>query len=108
MVKIPSTRQEPTEHPLRTPIVEDFLTVLNSARSNDEMFSFMLDVATPRELTEMAHRWHVARLLVAGKGYAEIERETGVSAATIARVSKCVQHGSRGYLTLLERLEEDS
>ena len=95
---------EEMQHPLRTPAVEDLLNALRTAESNDELFNFMLDVATPRELSEMAQRLHVAHLLSQGVAYIPIEKETGASATTIARVSKCLQYGNTGYSTVLARL----
>ena len=59
-----------------------------------------------REIRETSQRLLVARLLAAGKSYAAIEAETGASATTIARVSKCLSYGSGGYKRALEILEE--
>ena len=91
-------------HPLRTQAVEALLDAFRLSDSNDELFNFMLDVTTPRELAEMAQRLQVAQLLQSGMAYAAIEKETGASAATIARVSKCLQYGETGYATVLDRL----
>ncbi|MCL2438038.1 MAG: YerC/YecD family TrpR-related protein [Coriobacteriia bacterium] len=106
MSNIANEAQNTSQHPLRTDSVEELLSALRLARGNDELFNFMLDVTTPRELSEMAGRLQVARLLLDGLAYAAIEKETGASAATIARVSKCLQYGNTGYVTLLKRLEE--
>jgi len=65
-------------------------------------------VTTPRELSEMAQRLQVAQLLAGNMAYAAIEKRTGASAATIARVSKCLQYGNTGYITLLKRLKEEN
>ena len=91
---------------LRTKEVEYLLTALRTADNNDELFDFLLDVATPRELTEMAQRLEVARLLADGMAYTAIEEATGASATTIARVSKCLQYGNSGYEGALEKLRE--
>jgi TrpR-related protein YerC/YecD len=98
--------QKSTSHPLRTSAVEELLTALRSTESNDELFNFALDVTTPRELAEMAQRFQVAQLLSDGRAYAAIEKETGASAATIARVSKCLQYGNSGYGSVLKKAEE--
>jgi len=93
-------------HRLRTKDVEYLLTALGAAENNDEMFDFLLDVCTPRELNEMAQRLEVARLLSQGVAYTAIEKETGASATTIARVSKCLQYGNSGYEGILAKLAE--
>ena len=102
-----SDTQNNLQHPLRTKTVEELLSALRLLNDNDELFNFMLDVTTPRELSEMAQRLQVAQLLSNGMAYAAIEAETGASAATIARVSKCLQYGNSGYATVLEKFEEE-
>ena len=91
---------------LRTKEVEYLLSALRVADSNDELFAFLLDVCTPRELQEMAQRLEVARLLSNGVAYTAIEEATGASATTIARVSKCLQFGNTGYEGILLKLRE--
>ncbi|MCL2526442.1 MAG: YerC/YecD family TrpR-related protein [Coriobacteriia bacterium] len=98
-------QQITSSHPLRTETVEVLLDAFRLADTNDELFDFLLDVTTPRELTEMAQRLQVASLLSRGMNYQAIEAETGASAATIARVSKCLQYGNDGYVRILEKIE---
>lgn len=39
------------------------------------------------------------------KTYIEIGEVTGASTATISRVNRCLNYGSNGYNTILDRLE---
>ena len=48
----------------------------------------------------------VARLLTDGEKYQAIEEKTGASTATISRVNKCLNYGSGGYRSVLERAEK--
>ena len=48
----------------------------------------------------------VARQLDAGNSYASIEKATGASATTIARVSKCLSYGAGGYTMALNILDD--
>ena len=43
-------------------------------------------------------------MLSSGTNYADISRETGMSTATISRVSKCLEYGAGGYRTVIERV----
>ncbi|MCL2379690.1 MAG: YerC/YecD family TrpR-related protein [Coriobacteriia bacterium] len=95
------------EHPLRTAAVEDLLTVLRKSENGDDLFNFLLDVSTPRELAEIAQRLQVARMLKDGMAYVTIEKKTGASATTIARVSKCLQYGNLGYAVAISKLEQE-
>ena len=91
---------------LRTPEVEDLLRVLAKMDDPDEVFSLLEDLFTVREIRETSQRLAVARLLSDGRSYAAIEKETGASATTIARVSKCLGYGSGGYSLALGKLSQ--
>lgn len=90
---------------IRTPDVEDLLRVLATMDNPDEIFALLEDLFTVREIRETSQRLGVARLLAAGKSYAAIEAETGASATTIARVSKCLSYGTGGYKAALDILD---
>ena len=54
----------------------------------------------------IAQRLKVAKLLRSKTSYSAINKETGVSSATISRVSRCLDYGTGGYQLVLERLEK--
>lgn len=89
---------------LRTPEVEDLLTVLAGIEKNDDAYALLEDLFTVREIKDISQRLSVARLLKEGKSYTSIEQLTGASATTIARVSKALNYGSGGYRVALELL----
>ncbi len=78
-----------------------------SLKSIDECYLFFEDACTIKELKEIAQRFYVARLLDSGSNYQEVNQETGVSTATISRVSKCLNYGDGGYSTVIERLKKE-
>lgn len=80
---------------LRTPEVEDLLTVFSKIQDKNDIFLLLEDLFTIREIRETSQRLAVARQLDAGNSYASIEKATGASATTIARVSKCLSYGAR-------------
>ena len=92
------------EDKLRTPEVEDVLAALLALETPDEAYALLLDMCTVREIQELAQRLYVARLLVEGEHYSRIQELTGASATTISRVSKCVNYGAEGYLTVIDRV----
>jgi TrpR-related protein YerC/YecD len=73
------------------------------SRDPEQVATLMEDLCTIREIHEMAQRLTVAFMLDAGESYAAIERKTGASATTIARVSKCLNHGAGGYRIAIDR-----
>lgn len=71
----------------------------------DEVFAFLQDVCTVREIQEIAQRLAVARMLAAGEHYDRISEATGASTTTISRVNRCLNYGADGYATVLRRLQ---
>ena len=76
-------------------------------RNLDESRKFFRDLLTEKEIMEFGQRWKVARMLAKRIRYTKIERETGMSSATIARVHKWLKKGMGGYKLILERLKEN-
>ncbi len=89
---------------IRKPEVNDLLHVLAELDDENMIFALLEDLFTIREIRETSQRLAVARLLDAGKSYSAIERMTGASATTIARVSKCLSYGTGGYKAALDIL----
>ena len=65
----------------------------------------LIDLCTTTEVDELAKRLAVAELLAAGNSYTTIQKSTGASAATIARVSKFLSAGAGGYAKVLEKMQ---
>lgn len=59
----------------------------------DECVRFFEDLCASTELRMLEQRYDVAKLLLQGKVYAEIMRETGASSATISRVNRMLENG---------------
>ena len=89
---------------LRTADVDNLLSVLAALDDEDTIYALLEDLFTPREIKETSQRLSVANLLSQGKSYSAIEKETGASATTIARVSKCLTYGTGGYAAALDVL----
>lgn len=83
--------------------LEELVEAIVSLQSGDEAQAFLRDLMTEAELNEFARRWKAARMLHSKIPYTTIEKETGLSSATIARVSKWLQEGSGGYRLMLQR-----
>ena len=86
--------------------VRQVATAVVALRDEDEALLFLRDLCTVTELREFGERWHVARMLDAGRSYAEIQRETGASSATISRVGQWLRYGRGGYRLVIDRLAQ--
>lgn len=89
---------------LRTAEVEALLAAFGALSTDDERYAFLVDVATIREIQDMAQRLAVARLLDAGEHYTRIQELTGASSTTISRVSRSLNYGEGGYRTAIDRV----
>jgi len=88
---------------LKSEEFESLYDAFLKCRNQDEIMRFLRDLMTMKEIESFASRWKAARMLADKKSYLEIERLTGLSSATIARVSEYLKYGYDGYKTVLER-----
>lgn len=93
---------------LDTAEIRQLYRAVLSLQTEEECSRFFEDVCTIKELTEIAQRLEVARMLRDGMNYNDIRSRTGVSTATISRVNKCLNYGDGGYRTVLERTGDDA
>ena len=71
--------------------------------TQDECLHFFEDLCTVSELQEMARRLQAAKMLKNNYIYSEIAEQTGLSTATISRVSRALKNG-QGYQRMLSRM----
>jgi TrpR-related protein YerC/YecD len=85
--------------------VDELFRAILSLESIDECRLFFEDVCTIKEVLDISQRLKAARMLRGGSNYAEVCAATGMSTATISRVSKCLEYGNGGYRLVLDRQE---
>ena len=83
-----------------------FQTILN-LKTIDECYAYFEDLCTIKELNDMSQRLDAAILLDQGLSYQKIMEQVAISTATIGRVSRCLNYGTGGYKTAIEKLKED-
>lgn len=91
---------------LHTPDVDNLFKAILSLETLDECYNFFEDACTAKEILDIAQRLKAARMLRDGKNYVEVCSETGMSSATVSRVSRCLEYGDGGYELAISRLEE--
>ncbi|MCL2774344.1 MAG: YerC/YecD family TrpR-related protein [Oscillospiraceae bacterium] len=85
--------------------VDYLFKAMMSLENTDEFYKFFDDICTVAEVAEMSKRLQAAKMLRAGTVYSEVSEKTGLSTATISRVSRCLKYGSDGYTLVLNRLD---
>ena len=92
---------------INTPEVDALFDAILALNTREECYRFFEDALTEKEILDIAQRLKTAKMLRSGSNYIEICAETGMSTATISRVSKCLEYGNGGYKTVIERTEEN-
>ena len=82
-----------------------FQSILN-LQSIEECYAYFEDLCTVKEIQDMAQRLDTAILLSKGMSYQKIAEQVAVSSATIGKDSKCLNYGSGGYQTAIEKLSK--
>lgn len=75
-------------------------------KDKEECYRFFDDLCTVNEIEAFGQRLQVAKMLYSKMTYQEIEKETGISAATISKISKSFSFGPGGYEMIIKRLAE--
>ena len=82
--------------------IENLYEAISSIQNKADCKALLEDLCTYKEIESMAQRLHAAKLLLDGVTYEQIIEQTGISSATLSRVSKCVKFGD-GYKKLLNK-----
>lgn len=95
------------EKELRTTAVDHFFEAVLSLENKEECYQFFEDVCTVKEITAIAQRFEVAKMLREERTYLDIAKETGASTATISRVNRSLNYGNNSYDMLFERMKKE-
>lgn len=87
---------------------DELCEALLSLETKEECYAFLEDICTIKEALDISQRLSVAKMLKKGISYTKITKETGASAATISRVSKCCEYGAGGYNLVIERVNGEN
>ena len=69
---------------------------------------FLRDLLTQNEIEEFSKRFQTAELLSENVPYTIIEKKTGLSSTTVARVSKWLNGKEGGYRSVINKLHHHS
>ncbi|MFA7209376.1 MAG: YerC/YecD family TrpR-related protein [Parcubacteria group bacterium] len=86
---------------------KQLLKAILSLKTSDEARRFLRDLMTEKEINELAKRLKAAEMLAGKVSYLAIEKETGLSSTTIARVAKWLKGKEGGYRTIIDKLHHD-
>jgi len=73
-------------------------------KTKNEAGRFLRDLMTEKEIKEFAKRLKAAEMLTEKVPYSIIEKETGLSSTTVARVAKWLNGKGGGYKIIINKL----
>ncbi|MBO4360763.1 MAG: TrpR-like protein YerC/YecD [Eubacteriaceae bacterium] len=68
---------------------------------------FFEDILTEAEMKAITQRLQIASLLDEKATFAEINRITGASSATITKINQTLRNGNKGFRYVLDRIKEE-
>ena len=89
------------------PKTEDLFRAILALKNINEAKKFFRDLLTEQEIIEFGKRWQAAQMLNKNIPYTKVEKETGLSSRTVARISKWLNKGMGGYKLILRRLNRN-
>lgn len=84
---------------------DNISTVLSKMDNKTEIFNFLRDLLSEKEILEFSRRFEVAKMLNEGESYSKIEEKTRMSSTTIARISKFLKGKNLGYQKAIKILK---
>ncbi len=87
---------------------KELVEVILALENKKEARAFLRDLLTEKEIIEFGNRWKTAQMLSEKISYPEIQKETGLSTRTIARISDWLKNGKGGYKMALNKLHHQN
>ena len=87
-------------------LLSEFCESLLDLKNKDEAVNFLIDLLTKSEALMLAKRIAIAKLLLNGKHYREIEKALKVSHGTITKVAQWLAEGGEGFRVIVKRAKK--
>lgn len=81
-----------------------FCQALVEVKKPEEAAAFITDLLSRQEALMLARRLEIAKLLIQGETYSDIQKALKVSHGTIARVNAWLMESGQGFRMILERM----
>lgn len=88
----------------QTGLLRDLVNAFRSIKSPTEVVLLIQDLLTEKEVTNISKRLRIAKLLLEGKKYEEIEKELHTSYGTVAKVGAWLAQKGEGFRLVVQRL----
>ncbi|MBI5152846.1 MAG: DNA-binding transcriptional regulator [Parcubacteria group bacterium] len=87
---------------------KNLLRAILTLETENEAERFLSDLMTEKEIKEFTKRLKAAEMLMEKIPYSVIEKETGLSSTTVARVAKWLGGKEGGYRMIITKLHHNT
>lgn len=91
----------------RENLLMEFCEAISVLKNPQEIMNFITDLLTKQEIIMLAKRIKIAKLLLDGKNYRDVEGTLKVGKGTVARVSEWLREGGEGFRLVTERTKKE-
>lgn len=88
-------------------LLMEFCEAISTLKNPQEIMNFLTDLLTKQEIIMLAKRIKIAKLLLEGRNYREIEGILKVGLGTVARISQWLSEGGEGFRLITERTKKE-
>lgn len=81
----------------------DFYSMVSLLKNRDEVKNFFKDLLTLSEIVMISRRIQIAKMLLEGYNYREIQKKLKIGLSTICQVEKWLNTGSGGYKETIKK-----
>ncbi len=89
-------------------LVFDLVHALVQAQSVSDVALFIQDLLTKSEVKMLAKRFRIAKLLLAGMKYKQIEKNLHVGHSTVAKIAAWLGERGDGFRKIIEKLPQET
>ena len=86
----------------------DLVNAIVQSKNINEAALLLQDLMTRSEITALAKRLRIAKLLIEGKSYEQIETNLNVSHGTIAKIAAWLTDRGEGFRNILRKLPKEA
>ncbi|PIS35080.1 MAG: hypothetical protein COT36_03970 [Parcubacteria group bacterium CG08_land_8_20_14_0_20_38_56] len=87
-------------------LLSEFCEALLNLKTTNEAVKFLTDLLTKSEAIMLAKRIRIAKLLIEGRNYREIENSVKVSHGTITKVAQWLAEAGEGFRMISRRIKK--
>jgi len=88
---------------IRRGLLDNFHQIISEIKDKQDAKKFLTDLLTPGESIMIAYRIEIAKMLLKGFIYEDIQKKLKVSSGTINNVNKWLYFGFGGYMKELKK-----